>query len=100
MNSSEIVAKLRDKSAHSAEAFGCEEYMPMAAFWKSYADLSEEAASHIEAQDKLIEELSEALNATTNALEMTTGGQLCLNQIERNRELVPVVKPSSAWPKK
>lgn len=57
MNSSEIVAKLRDKSAHSAEAFGCEEYLPMAQFWKSYADLSEAAASHIEAQDKLIEEL-------------------------------------------
>lgn len=48
----------------------------------------------------LVEEnkrLRKALNATTNALEMTTGGQLCANQIKENRELVPAVKPSSAW---
>lgn len=57
----DLVKRLRDKQAHSAEAFQCEEYMPMAAFWDSYAMLSQEAADHIEAQAKIIEELFEAL---------------------------------------
>lgn len=67
-NSTDIVSRLRDKSAHSAEAYGLEEYMPMAAFWKSYADLSAEAADLIQSQQALIEEMREAYTAYEAAL--------------------------------
>lgn len=67
-SSSEIVSKLLDRHKHSAEAYGCEEYMPMAKFWQSYADLSAEAASHIEAQALTIAEMRMELVATAEFL--------------------------------
>lgn len=68
MNASELVEALRDKHKHSAEAYGCEEHMPMAKFWQSYADLSASAADLIEAQSNALEEMRECLPSFYDAI--------------------------------
>lgn len=65
---SELVERLRDKAAHSAEAWGCEEYLPMQNFWASYRDLSVQSADLIESQQKTIEELREALKQARHVM--------------------------------
>ena len=61
MTNKNLIERLKSHSQHCAEAYKCEEYLPMAEFWEKYEALSGEAAALIEQQEAVIASLIGAL---------------------------------------
>lgn len=76
-----LVERLRDASAHSAESYGCEEYLPMASFWQSYAALSAEAATLLLEQQEENKALREAIEEAYEFLGGVNGAVLVREKI-------------------
>jgi hypothetical protein len=87
-DTSEVVARLLDKHLHSAEAFGCEEYLPMKEFWASYAELSAEAAALISS----LVERDEGRLAHIKKLE-----RRIRNQRQNSRDTWEIVEARNKW---
>lgn len=47
ISAGDLVERLKARATHCAEAYGCEEYLPMRKFWADHEALSSEAAARI-----------------------------------------------------